>query len=1020
MSKEPNSTPKFLDLAKIREDLARDGKRTWRSLEELGDTPAFRDFLEREFPRQAAPWTEAIDRRQFVKLMGASLALAGLAGCRPHVAEKIVPYVRNPEGMLPGKAQMYASTMVLGGYGMGVLVESNTGRPTRIEGNPEHPSSLGAIDVFSQAEILNLYDPDRSQSVLNQGTPTTWGQFVKAVREQMVKQAGSQGAGLCFLMPNSSSPTVLALVNRIKAEFPQARWFRHEVLGDEATIEGSKMAFGAPSQPVYDFAKADVILSLDADFLSEGPGRVRYARDFSEGRRVRADKKAMNRLYSVESCHSITGGMADHLLPMKSSDIEGFARALVSKLGLAVESTPMQGEAAKWVDAVAADLSSASGKSIVIAGIHQSPAVHALAAAINQKLGNVGQTVEFVNPICFTQGSDFGDLKSLCGLLKSGKVDSLFILGGNPVFTSPADLDFGGALAKAKFVAHLGLSMDETAALCTWHVPEAHALEAWGDARGHDGSVSVIQPLIEPMANGKSKLEFMAAIAGESGSGFELVQKTWKAQMPSGNFEKAWRKVLHDGVLANSSAIPVASGAANLNIGAAPKAVSGIEVHFRPDPTLWDGRFANNGWLQELPKPLSKVTWENIAMVSPATAEKLGLSQVRGAKGRDTSVPTATVTLGGANVTVPVWIAPNHADDSITLFMGGGRTQVGSVGTGHGFNAFSIQNSSSPYFIGGVDVKPTGEVVDLATTQNQSTMDGRGFIRTATLQKFVENPSYAGEEGVSHGESHGKAKGGEEGEHKEEVRISMYPDRNLPGNAWGMSIDSSTCTGCNACIIACQSENNIPVVGKTDVIRGRAMHWIRIDRYYEGSSIDRPDTMHLPVMCMHCEQAPCEVVCPVAATVHGDEGLNEMVYNRCVGTRYCANNCPYKVRRFNYRQYQDTTTPILKLKNNPNVTVRGRGVMEKCTYCVQRINAARKTAKKENRDIQDGEIVTACQAACPAGAIVFGNIRDKESAVFKAKEEPHNYHFLEELNTIPRTTYLGRVRNPNPALVKGE
>ncbi len=1021
MSKSTNPEPEFLDLAKIRQDLAKDGKRTWRNLEELGDTPAFKDLLEREFPRHAAPWTEAIDRRQFVKLMGASLALAGLAGCRPKVAEKIVPYVRTPEGLLPGTPQMYASAMNLGGYGIGVLVESNTGRPTRIEGNPEHPSSLGATDVFSQAEILNLYDPDRSQGVLNLGTPSSWNQFLKAVRARMNSHMGKQGAGLGFLMPNSSSPTLQSLVGRIRAQFPQARWYRHEPFSDDNVIEGCKRVFGVPCQPVYDFANADVILSLDADFLNEGPGRVRYAKDFSDGRRVRDQKRTMNRLYSVESTHTITGGMADHVLPLRASEIEGFARSIANRLGVALDGGNVTGEGSKWVQTIVDDLKSAGPKALVIAGQQQTAAVHGVVALLNQALGNIGKTVKYVNPICFTQSADFGNLTDLSKAIGTGTIETLIVLGGNPVFTSPGDLNFAAALSKVKFVVHLGASLDETSEFATWHVPETHSLEVWSDIRGHDGSVSVVQPLIEPMFGGKSAIEVLAAIAGVEGSAYSLVQETWKAQMPGQNFDKAWRKILHDGVLPNSAAGPVNASANPTGIGTAGKPGSGLEVSFRPDPTLWDGRFANNGWLQELPKPLSKVTWENIAMISPATASKLGVSQAAGGLGRDTGVPIAEISAGGKSIKVPVWIAPNHANDSITLFTGGGRAKVGAVGANHGYDAFQLLSSANTTFTSGVKFELTGSIVDLATTQIQSAMEGRAFVRSATLQKFVDNPGFAAEEGTAHeihAPDHEEESGSEHGE-KKEVRISVYPDRNLPGNAWGMSIDASTCTGCNACIIACQSENNIPVVGKVEVTRGRAMHWIRIDRYYEGNSLDNPETLHIPVMCMHCEQAPCEVVCPVAATVHSDEGLNEMVYNRCVGTRYCANNCPYKVRRFNYRQYQDTTTPILKLKNNPNVTVRGRGVMEKCTYCVQRINAARKTAKKENRDVKDGEIVTACQAACPAGAIVFGNLRDKESAVHKEKSEPHSYHFLEELNTLPRTTYLGRVRNPNPALEKG-
>jgi MoCo/4Fe-4S cofactor protein with predicted Tat translocation signal len=977
-----------LNLTEIRAKLAeKKGRHYWRSLEEVADTPGFKEFLYREFPQGAADWSDQLSRRNFLKVMGASLALAGLTGCSGQPPEKILPYVRQPEELIPGQPLFYASAMTLGGYATGVLIENHEGRPTKIEGNPDHPASLGSSDVWLQASILDLYDPDRSQVITRFGTRiSTWDAFLENLQTELDDQRSAQGAGLRILTGLITSPTLASQLEAILAEFPQAKWHQYEPAGRDQVRAGARLAFGEEVETVYNLANAEVILSLDANFLGEGPGHIRYARDFSDKRRVWSGQTTQTRLYVAENTPSITGAKADHRLPLRASQMELFARAVAQAVGVEAGGVELADQA-DWIAAVANDLQEHRGTSLVIAGDQQPAVVHALAHAINEALGNVGQTVSYIDPVAANPPDEMTSLRELADDMAADQVQLLLVLDRNPVYEAPADLNFAELMFKVKTRIHLGLYEDETAELSQWHIPGLHYLEMWGDGRAFDGTVSLMQPLITPLYDGKSVYELLAAVLGQSGvSNLELVRNYWQAENSADDFETLWRTALHNGVMADT-ALPAKSVSLQADFGSAPEAGGdqNLDIVFRPDPSVWDGRFANNGWLQELSKPLTKLTWDNVAMVSPATAEQRGL------------VNEQVVELRSAErvVRAPVWIVPGHADNSVTVHLGFGRTRAGQVGNGVGFNAYALRTLEAPWFDTGLEISPTNERYALASTQEHFNMEGRELVRSASLVDYQAHPEFAH---LEHGE-----------------HVSLYPRYEYNGNAWGMAIDLTSCIGCNACTIACQAENNIPVVGKDQVSKGREMQWIRIDTYFEGQ-LDNPSTHFQPVTCMHCEQAPCEVVCPVAATVHDAEGLNNMVYNRCVGTRYCSNNCPYKVRRFNFLRYSNQDVPVLKLLQNPNVTVRSRGVMEKCTYCVQRINAARIEAKKEDRAIRDGEVVTACQAACPTQAIIFGNINDPDSQIAKAKATPLNYGLLEELNTLPRTTYLAEVKNPNPEL----
>jgi MoCo/4Fe-4S cofactor protein with predicted Tat translocation signal len=974
-----------LETARARIEEAK-GPEFWRSLEELAGSDEFREMMHREFPKGASEWVDAVSRRGFMKLMGASLAMAGMTACTKQPLEPIVPYVKQPEELVPGRPMFYATAFELGGYASPVLVESHMYRPTKIEGNEQHPASQGGTDVYAQASILDMYDPDRSQTVTYMGDVRTWGSFVSSIRGPLSVQKGLKGAGIRLLTQTVSSPTLADQIKAFLQVYPEAKWHVYEPINRDNVLEGAKLAFGQPVETRYDFSKADVILSLDADFLSAGfPGSVRYVRDYAKRRNP--DSGTMSRMYVVESNPSATGAKADHHLPMRTVDFE--QRYLSS-------SPSLSSEESKFLKAALSDLEAHRGASVVVVGDSQSPAVHAFAHQMNARLGNVGQTVFYTDPVDANPINQTESLKELVADMRGGKVDVLVILGGNPAYDAPVDFGFAEALkgGSVPLRIHHGLYQDETAELCHWHVNAAHYLESWCDARAYDGTVSIVQPLIAPLYNGRSAAEFVGTLAGGSDvSGHELVQAYWRKQHSGADFDAFWRKSLHDGWVEGTAFAAKQLTAKSVAPTASPASEQGIEINFRRDPSIYDGRFANNGWLQELPKPMNKLTWDSALLVSPATAKQLNLE----------TKDLVELELNGKKVKAPVWIQAGHADNSVTVSLGHGRWRSGRAGTGAGFNMYELRYSATPWVANGTVIRNTGAKYLLASTQGYQSMetpDGgdRPLVQTRSLEEYHKEPNFAREE-------------------EPPAELTLYPgyDYKKEPYAWGMTIDLNACVGCNNCIIACQSENNIPIVGKDQVNRGRHMHWLRVDAYYQGDR-ENPKAYFQPVPCMQCENAPCELVCPVGATVHSSEGLNDMVYNRCVGTRYCSNNCPYKVRRFNFLLFQDWETPQYKMMRNPDVTVRSRGVMEKCTYCVQRINHKRIDAEREDRLIADGELETACQQSCPADAIVFGNINDPNSRVSKLKAGARNYSLLADLNTRPRTTYLAEIRNPNPEL----
>jgi MoCo/4Fe-4S cofactor protein with predicted Tat translocation signal len=997
-----------LDLPALQQTLqGQRGKRLWRCLEEVANTPEYQAQIQNEFvntPERDAEVARAIlGRRDALKLMAASAALAGLGGCTKLPTETIVPYVSQPESIIPGRPQFYATSMPHGGMGMGLLVESNMGRPTKIEGNPQHPASLGATDIFAQASVLGLYDPDRSKSVLREGRISDWTSFVAVLDARRSELKANQGAGLRILSESSSSPTFGAQMQAVLTQFPQAKWHIHEACGAFNSAAGTRLCFGRNAHASYRFDQAAVIVSLDSDFLDCGNTCVRYAHDFAAGRDAEHTGGTMSRLYVFESTPSNTGALADHRFSIRCAEIANVARALAAACGLSV--SPGHSAVPQDVlNAIVRDLKAHRGTSIVIAGESQPPHVHALACALNNALGNIGKTIILTEPICVTP--DVDSLPALVDEIKAGQVSTLLILGANPVYSAPVDLQFARILLDVKLRIHLGLYEDETAELCHWHIPQTHYLESWGDARAFDGTVGIIQPLISPLYQNISDLEVLSAFAGNPSSAYDLIRQYWRAQnshLSDVDFGRFWKQTLHDGVI-KDSAFPALELKEQLNLAELPASETpssdAIEIVFRPSHALGDGRWANNSWLQELPDPLTKITWDNAILLSPMTAWKLGIP----------SGQIVRVHNGPWELVGPVFVMPGHADNSATMPLGYGRLRAGRVGDRVGINGYLIRTSDRPDIAGQIKIVNTGRSHLLATTQMHHPIDRDGqqleaesveafrrdVVRIGTLDEFHNNPHFAADNDKSAG-------------------LSLYPPYRYDGYAWGMSIDLNRCSGCSACIIACYAENNIAVVGKYEVMAGRDMQWIRVDNYYRGD-LRNPEMYFEPVPCMHCEQAPCELVCPVGATMHSSEGLNEMIYNRCVGTRYCSNNCPYKVRRFNFKLYSDWNTQSLYPLRNPDVTVRSRGVMEKCSYCVQRINEAKIHAEEKNRHVRDGEIRTACQQVCPTQAIVFGNINDAASQVTKLKASPRDYSLLAELNTRPRTTYLAKLRNPNPKL----
>ncbi|MFC1460022.1 TAT-variant-translocated molybdopterin oxidoreductase [Microvirga arabica] len=956
-----------IDLEALRARLAtEEGPRLWRSLEELADVPEVRRHIEAEFPDIVH--ASQIDRRTLLRLMSASLALGGLAACNGSDAGTGAPLLsqsHNMPGYVPGVPVTIATSLALNGYGRGVLVKVQEGRPIKIEGNRLHPASLGATDVFAQAEILSLYDPDRSDAPLQNGVSRSWEEltnFIRPVRNELVFE---EGRGLHVLMPPTASPTLHRLIGQARQLFPHAQWHAFSPIDDSNHQAAAISVFGRAVDLVYDLTQADAIVTLGGDLFADEPGHIRYAADYQARRR--APGRELPRLFTVETRMSLVGARADERIPLRPRDFEAFAEALAAALETGAAPSGSHPAISRLADA----LRSAGTRSLVAAGREQPARVHALALAINARLGALGTTMRTIEPLNAVPG-EVRTLANLAETIKAGQVSRLIILGGNPVYTAPADIDLAALVRRVPLSLHLGQHRDETAAVCTWHIPESHPLESWGDLRAFAGTVGLRQPTTMRLKSGLSAEEFLGLMAGQNVDGRGLVQATWR-EVWGDAFDTRWARSLEDGVVEGSAA-PTVDVA--LPAGWSPEpavlagSAAGIDVLFSPDPSVWDGSYANNGWLQELPKPLTKQVWGNAALIAPETAEVFGLA----------SGNAVDISVNGRVVRAPVWLLPGHAPGAVTLPLGYGRQMAGRIGNGIGFDAYAVRTSEARWTATG-EMRRVGEKIPVISTQQHHSLQGRDIVRVVAPGEAVR---------------------------PEPAHPSIYPEWPYKEHAWGMAIDLDACIGCNACVIACQAENNIAVVGPEEVAKGREMHWLRVDRYYAGDPA-APETYFQPVPCMHCEKAPCEVVCPVNATVHSSEGLNDMVYNRCVGTRTCSNNCPYKVRRFNFLDYQGTGVSAPFEATNPQVTVRDRGVMEKCTFCVQRIAAARVDARVEERPLNDGEVMTACQQACPTQAIVFGDINDPDSSVARLKRSPRNYALLGALNTQPRTTYLARV-----------
>ncbi|HET6568672.1 MAG TPA: 4Fe-4S dicluster domain-containing protein, partial [Rhodothermales bacterium] len=975
----------------------------------------------------------------FLQLMGASIAMAGMTACRKP-AEEILPYSHRPEEIIPGIPLFYATAMPLRGVLRPLLVETHEGRPTKVEGNPEHPMAHGRTSAFEQASVLSLYDPDRSQVVLNKGQESSLADFTAFARQLGAATATKR---VVLLAEETSSPTFRAAVDRLKQTYPQLETVVYNAEGDDPVYTGAQASFGRPLRPFYQFSRKSVVLSLDGDFLNPvEPNFVHNNLTFADSRDVMTPQDEMSRLYVVESAYSSTGAKADHRLRLRSADVPFFAAAVAEEMGVAAGGLGQQYADHPFVKAAADDLRQAGPDAIVIAGDAQPEWVHALAMAMNAALGSIGRSVTLLDTGEQQRQPQLPQLRQLAGAMVAGQVDVLIVAGANPVYTAPGDVNFAEAMQRVPVTIHQGLHIDETAQVAQWHVPASHYLEQWGDGRAYDGTLSTIQPMIAPLyADAISEIELVNLLAtGTHTSGYDLVRQNWQEQgFINGDFEKGWAQAIHDGFVPNTQ-FSTTSGAAAFTAARVPTvAADQVEVVFRLDPTLLDGRFANNAWQQELPDPTTKVVWDNVAAMSPKTAEQLGL-EVFYHNGKYYS-DVVELAANDRTIRLPIWIVPGHADNSITVNFGYGRniksfrperkgwffdrdthTDVyahGPLANGVGENVYPLRPSTANRVLVGVNVRKVDSGFLVATTQDHGTMEGRPIIRAASLEEFRKAPDFV-EEAVE------PLPGAEPWDEYPALWQARHPmaDPSFKGNLyfqhqWGMSIDLNRCTGCNACVIACMSENNIPVVGKDEVTRGRKMMWLRIDRYYMGDeeNLDEAGMEFQPMFCVQCENAPCEPVCPVYATSHSPDGISEMTYNRCIGTRYCSNNCPYKVRRFNFYNWTKTMPTTVQMAMNPHVTVRFRGVMEKCSYCVQRIRGAERRTIIEQRPLQDGEILTACQQVCPTDAIVFGDINDPNSKVSREKAVARNYAVLEELDTKPRTTHQGVVKNLNPRLV---
>ena len=984
------------DIAALRAKLAGgDGPRFWRSLDAVADSPEFRDYLAAEFP-SAARLAAAPERRGFLKLMAASFALGGLTACGAEGGRDYeVPYVNQPERIVPGTNLSYASSAVFDGFGNGILVTTRNGRPLKIEGNPDHPWSRGGTDVLAQASVLGLYDPFRSQAVQHLGKPSSWAAFRTALQTQIPAWREAGGAGVALLTGPVTSPTVAAQIARMRAAYPALRWYVGAGTGRDAIYEGARLAYGRPLETQPDFGRARTIVSLDGDFLDLGPGQVGLSGRWSAARRAAYAEGRLLSLHAAAPTPTLTSAKADHGVPVSAGRLEALARdflAVTSGAAAPAGDDPVS----RWTRRAAKALTEARGAGIVTAGLTASPDLHALVHRLNGALGNTGATLRHTMPVA-EQGS--GTLADLAEEMERGAVKVLIVLGGNPVYDAPGALDFAARMERVPLKIHAGLYYEETGAHADWHLPAAHPLESWGDVRSLDGTVGLIQPTVAPLYNGRTLQDMLAFLTdgrgGEEGAdALALLKARWRTEgEDAAAFEARFSDALRRGFWPDSAAateeVALTQEAGGAEPSAEPSAQpfaqpparssaeAGIEVVFRPDPTVWDGTHADLAWLQELPKPLTKVVWENVVALSPHLAEREGVA----------TGDIVRVEAEGRAVEGAAWILPGQAADTVTLSLGYGRSVPDHLSSGLGYDAATLRPAGTPWRLSGARLTKTGRRRMPATTQHLGTMEGQDIVR---VQAVGSTPV-------------GDPKGAP-------APASFYPppesqDRWVAAQ-WGMAIDLDACIGCNACVTACQSENNIPVVGRAEVELGRWMGWLRVDRYYAGG-LDAPTTHFQPVPCMHCEQAPCEVGCPVEATLHDSEGLNLQVYNRCVGTRTCQSYCPYKVRRFNYLDYTGGMTPVQQQQRNPEVTVRARGVMEKCTYCIQRITAARITSAKDaHAPIPDGAVETACQGACPTRAITFGNVADPGSQVSAARTDTREYALLGHLNTRPRTTYL--------------
>ncbi|MEM1094949.1 MAG: TAT-variant-translocated molybdopterin oxidoreductase [Bacteroidota bacterium] len=1016
--------------------------RFWRSVSHLKNDAEYQASVNSEFAPEAAQVPGGSSRRQFLQLMGASMALAGLSACRRPV-EVIVPYSRQPEEVIEGVAMYYATGMNFRGVYKPLLIESHEGRPTRIGGNVDHPTSRGNAGLFEQGSILNMYDPDRSQLVLNDGAQVAWADFVRFVNEFRIT---ASRRNVAVLAAPSSSPTLAAAKQNFLQAFPNSRWIEYRAEGDDMRTLGVQMAFGAPYRVDYKMGNAEVIFSLDGNFLTEtSPDHEFITRGYADSRRIMDVDDTMSRLYVAESYYTTTGSMADHRVRVRSSDIPAFAAALAAQIrGTAAPGTPFDDHPV--IVAAAEDLVAAGPNALIVAGDAQPPEVHALAMALNSELGAIGNTVRFLDIEAEPITPQADKIDELLADLRAGTLDTVIMLDVNPVLDLP---ELAELLRRVDTTIHLGMHVDETASSVRWHLPITHYLEAWEDGRSYDGTLSASQPLIAPLyEDAKSTIEVLNLMAtGLDNTGYDLVRQTWRDVLPADKFESSWRRVLHDGYLPNTP-YPDVTDAVRLRPEAVspalPVAPEGVELVFRLSGQVLDGSYANNAWMQELPDVITKIVWDNVATMSPKTAAALGV-QSNLEKGQHFS-DSLTLTLDGTSVTIPVWILPGHADNSITLDLGFGRQIAssraireakwfgfdtdhkidiygqGAIGSGVGVNVSPLRVRYDNLTLDATIAKADVERYMIATTQDHGVlnMEKRPLAIMATMSEYQANPTLAKDMVPTLPKAEDWDEYPTLWEDRAPATDLAYKDNPYYQNQWGMVIDLNTCMGCNACIVACQAENNVQVVGKDQVSRGREMHWLRLDRYFISDSYeiesDNPKMMFLPVSCQHCENAPCESVCPVAATYHSPDGTNQMVYNRCIGTRYCANNCPYKVRRFNFYNWTKDLPLTVQMVQNPNVTVRSRGVMEKCTYCIQRIRKAQQQASLEKRNLRDGDIVSACQQACAADSIYFGDLNDPNSKVVKMKENNRRYELLPQINVKPRTSYMARIRNPNEKL----